>query len=317
VKPTLAPLSCDDALFYDPSEFYQALSVVVNGAFTPKEKAKEEHFNLIIDNLGQATSPSQLAPLATAIESAGVTSAQRQILWARFNGLLESMQPDDRSFAASLPALSALSTPGIQSALEKYRQKSHGCTTDGAPSAATPSPPNQQQGKKTTTPKLEPYWQSATSKQLLEAGMKLRFVSANQLSTEADRATPEWQQQLADYLNLIAEWAQDQAESDAVYYHEKCLVYTALLDLVPSGPQSDKILADYVDFLSNSGLYQQSPAEWFVEPHTLLDRSQNNAPQHVKVLEAFQGSGNPVLALEVALEKTFSGNLPSWAVSAK
>jgi hypothetical protein len=303
VKPALPPLTCDDALVYDPSEFYQALSVVVNGTFTAKEKAKEEHFNLLVDSLGQVTSPSQLAPLAGTLESAGVTAAQRQILWARFNGLLESMQPDDRSFAASLPALSALSTPGIQSALEKYRQKSHGCTTE--------------QGKKPTTPKLEPYWQSATAKQLLEAGKKLRFASSSQLLTEADRATPEWQQQLSDYLNLIAEWSQDQGESDAEFYHEKCLVYTALLDLVPAGSQSDKILADYVDFISNSNLYQQSPAEWFVEPHVLLDRSQSNPAQHLKVLEAYQGSGNPVLALEVALEKTFSGNLPSWAVSAK
>jgi hypothetical protein len=144
----------------------------------------------------------------------------------------------------------------------------------------------------------------------------LRFASSTQLLTEADRATPEWQQQLSDYLNLIAEWSQDQGESDAVFYHEKCLVYTALLDLVPAGSQSDKILADYVDFISNSGLYQQSPAEWFVEPHMLLNRSQSNSA-HLKVLEAYQGSGNPALALEVALEKTFGGNLPSWAVSAK
>ena len=312
VKPALPPLSCDDALFYDPSEFYQALSVVVNGTFTAKEKAKEEHFNLLVDSLGQVTSPSQLAPLAASLESAGVTAAQRQILWARFNGLLESMQPDDRSFASSLPALSALSTPGIQSALEKYRQKSHGCTTD-----ADPPSTGQQQGKKPTTPKLESYWQSPTAKQLLENGKKLRFASSSQLLTEADRATPEWQQQLSDYLNLIAEWSQGQGESDAAFYHEKCLVYTSLLDLVSAGPQGDKILADYVDFISNSGLYQQSPAEWFVEPHMLLDRSQSNAAQHLKVLEAYQGSGNPVLTLEVALEKTFGGNLPSWAVSAK
>jgi hypothetical protein len=54
-----------------------------------------------------------------------------------------------------------------------------------------------------------------------------------------------------------------------------------------------------------------------VEPHTLLDRSQTNPAKLPKVLEAYQNSGNPVLALEVALEKTFSGNLPSWAVSAK
>jgi hypothetical protein len=310
VKPTLAPLTCDDALVYEPSDLDQALSAVVNGSFTPKERAKDEHFNLLIDHLGQVTSATQLVPLATALESAGVTALQRQILWARFNGLLESMQPDDRSFGASLAALSALSTPGTQASLEKYRQKNHGCATDAAPSSGA------QPAKKSSTPKLDRYWQSANSQQLLQAGQKLRYLNGHPLS-DADRATPEWQQQLADYLNLIASWTQDQAESDAVFYHEKCLVYTALLDLVAPGPQSDKILADYVDFVSNSSLYQQSPAEWFVEPHTILDRSQNIPAQHTKVLAAFQDSGNPVLALEVALEKTFGGSSPTWAVSAK
>ena len=106
VKPTLAPLTCDDALVYEPSAFYQALSAVVNGAFTLQEKAKEQHVNLLLEALAQVTSPSQLAPLADAIQAAGVTATQHQVLWARFNGVLENMQPDDRSFPASLPALS-------------------------------------------------------------------------------------------------------------------------------------------------------------------------------------------------------------------
>jgi hypothetical protein len=312
VKPTLAPLTCDDALLYQPSDYYQALSAVVNGAFTPSEKAKEEHVNTLLEALAQVTSPSQLAPLADAIQAAGVSTMQRQVLWARFNGLLENMQPDDRSFPNSLPALSVLTTPGAQASLEKYRQKSHGCQTDIAPPST-----NQQPAKKPATPKLDPYWQSGNAQQLLQAGTKLRSASSTQPLSDDDRATAAWQQQLADYLNLIADWTQDSAESDAVYYHEKCLVYTALLDVVPPGPQSDKILADYVDFISNSGLYQQSPAEWYVEPHTLLDRSQTNPAKLPKVLEAYQNSGNPVLTLEVALEKILSGGLPSWAVSQK
>jgi hypothetical protein len=297
VKPTLAPLTCDDALVYEPSEFYRALTAVVNGGFTPKEKAKEEHINLLLESLAQTTSASQLAPLARTIENTAVTAVQQQILWVRFNGLLESMQPDARSFSASLPALSALSTPGTQAALEKYRQKNHGCETDA---------PGAQPAKKDSTPKLDRYWQSANAQQLLQAGKKLRFVSSTQLLTDADRATPEWQQQLADYLNVIADWTADQEASATVYYHERCLVYTGLLDLVAPGPQSDKILADYVDFIGNSSLYQQSPAEWFVEPHALMERSLTNPAQHSKLLEAYQNSGNPVLALAVALEKNFN-----------
>lgn len=254
-SPMLTPLNCDSAMVYEPSDYYQALSAVVNGAFTAKEKAKEEDLNLLLEMLGLVTSPSQLTPLAAAINNASLTAAQRDVVQARFG------------------ALSA-----------QYTRDHHDCAA---------------------APKLERYWQSANSKQLLDAGKNLRFQSTSQLRTDADRATPEWRQRLADYLNLIADWTQDPSESDAVFYHEKSLVYISLLDLVPAGAQVDKILADFVDFVSNSTLYQRSPVEWFIEPYTVLDRSQGDPERHAKILEAYEQSGNPVLTLTVALEKAF------------
>ena len=176
----------------------------------------------------------------------------------------------------------------------------------------------QQPAKKPSTPKVEPYWQSANAQQLLQAGKKLRYASSSQLLADADRAT----RRMAAAAGRLSEPHRELDSGSGANPTPSSITRSAssiraLLDLVPPGPQSDKILADYVDFVGNSSLYQQSPAEWFVEPHTLLERSSNNGAQHSKVLEAFQGSGNPVLALEVMLEKTFRSNLPTWAVSAK
>ena len=56
-RPMLAPLTCDDALVYDLSDFYQALGAVVNGAFTQKQHSKNDHLNFLTDYLGQAASP--------------------------------------------------------------------------------------------------------------------------------------------------------------------------------------------------------------------------------------------------------------------
>jgi hypothetical protein len=105
-------------------------------------------------------------------------------------------------------------------------------------------------------------------------------------------------------LNMVDAWTADQENSEADYYHEKCIVFTALIELVPPGSLNDKLLADYIDFISNSSLYQQSPAEWFLEPRALLDRFQANTSMRAKVLDAYQRSGNPILSLEVALERT-------------
>ena len=43
-----------------------------------------------------------------------------------------------------------------------------------------------------------------------------------------------------------------------------------------------------------------------------LYRVSTNGGEPTKLLDAFQSSGNPVLALYSALEKTFGGKLPSW-----
>ncbi len=295
-RPTLTPLTCDDALVYDLADYYQALGAVVNSTFTPKERAKEEHLNFVSDYLGQATSPLELAPLATVIQTVGVTALQRQGLWARLGGLLETGQLDDRSYSAALASLNSLTVPELQTSLEKFRQRSRGCETD---SSSTPA------SKKPATPKLDSYWQSTNSQHLIEPGRKLRFDKNNVPLSDADRSTPEWQQQVDDYLSQLAGWAADQENSEADFYHEKCTVLMAVIELAPPGSESDALIADYVDFVSKSSLYQQSPVEWYLEPQALLERFRPG-PLRAKILDAFQRSGNPVLSLEVALERANS-----------
>ncbi len=160
-RPTLTSLSCDDALVYDVSDFYQTLGAVANAAFTQKERDKEEHVNFLLDYLGQATSPVQLAPLALVIKAANVTPAQRDILWNRFNGLLEGVQADERSFSASLADLSQIVTPEMQASFDKYRQKTTVCKDDVGSSVLINGP--AEPPKTGSTPKIERYWQSHRS----------------------------------------------------------------------------------------------------------------------------------------------------------
>jgi len=314
-RPALPALTCDDALVYDVSDYYQALGAVVDSAFTRKERAKEEHLNFLLDFLGQAASPAQLLALVPVVQGAGVTPQQRELLWARFNGLLETLQPDDRSFSASLGLFGAMSAPEMQVSLEKYRQRGHVCETDSAPADRSRS--TSQQQNTPSTPKLERYWQSAQAQTLFQAGQGLRFSSQRDLRSEADRATPQWQQQLADYLGQLAGWTPDQEKSEADYYHQKCDVYQSVVELVPPGPEQDKLLEDYVAFISDSNLYQQSPAEWFLGPAALMERLQSDSQELRRVFAAFLASGNPVLALEARLRQTIGAGLPSWIIGQK
>ncbi len=92
------------------------------------------------------------------------------------------------------------------------------------------------------------------------------------------------------------------------------MVYEALVELIPPGPQRDKALQAYLDFIGNSNLQQQSPVEWFVHAHSMLERVRNTSNgEPTKVLDTFQASGNPVLALYAAIQKTMASGVPSWA----
>jgi hypothetical protein len=146
-RPALAPLTCDDALVYDLSDFYLTLGAVVNGGFSQKERSKNDHLNFLSDYLGQAASPQEVAPLAQLIQSAGVTKQRREGLWVSLGGFLEYMQTDNRSFSASLPSLHF---PELENSLEKYRQRNHACETDSS-GPASPSQGGAAAVKKAST----------------------------------------------------------------------------------------------------------------------------------------------------------------------
>jgi hypothetical protein len=315
LRPVLAPLTCDDALVYDVSDYYRTLGMIVDSSFNEKERKKDEHINFFLDYLQQATSPAQLAPLAAAIKTVGVTPEQRAILWNRLAGLLENMQPDDRSFSASLAEVERALPQELHPSLERYRNKSSGCKDDAAVTAGLTNA-EPQPAKTGSTPKIERYWESMATHMLLEGAKKLRFGNEGKPLTDADRSSQEWQQQLTDYLRQLGEWVPGQEKSEADYYHQKCVVYEALVELIPAGPQRDTILTGYLDFIGNSSLQQESPVEWFMHAHSMLERVRStNSGEPAKVLEGFQKSGNPILALYAALERTFGSSVPAWVPS--
>jgi len=95
-------------------------------------------------------------------------------------------------------------------------------------------------------------------------------------------------------------------------FEEKCLIYRALLDSA-SGPEFDKTLTAFIEYLNSSNLYQQSPVEWFVPAQALYDRlHDSNSPQAERILSAYRESGNPILVLFAALEDRFGSKRPAW-----
>jgi hypothetical protein len=201
----------------------------------------------------------------------------------------------------------------VRASFEKYSKKSSGCKDDARASTAAVNNGDPQPASAGSTPKIDRYWESVATHILLEGAKKLRFGAEGKPLTDADRSSQEWQQQLTDYLRQLNEWGPGQEKSEADYYHQKCVVYEALVELIPPGPQRDTIFTAYVDFIGTSSLQQESPVEWFMHAHSMLERVRStNSGEPGKVLEGFQKSGNPILALYAALERTFGSSVPSW-----
>jgi hypothetical protein len=90
-------------------------------------------------------------------------------------------------------------------------------------------------------------------------------------------------------------------------------VFVNLIDLIPDGSDRDVALAAFVEFINTSTLEWQSPVEWYLEASSMLDRVQGERNGEAnKVREAFEGSGNPVLALSDELENVFGRKTPEW-----
>lgn len=107
-----------------------------------------------------------------------------------------------------------------------------------------------------------------------------------------------------DLLQQVSSWSGP--------FEEKSLIYMALLDSA-SGPDFEKTLAAFVEFLNSSNLQQQSPVEWFMPAKSLFDRFHDgNAVEAERVMAAYRESGNPILVLYAALEERYGSKRPAW-----
>ena len=89
--------------------------------------------------------------------------------------------------------------------------------------------------------KADPFWLSDPAQRILAGASRLRFSpDRGRVLSDAERGAPEWRQQLADFEKLLDGWEAASEKSEADYFHQKSIVYEALVELIPPGPERDK-----------------------------------------------------------------------------
>ena len=157
---------------------------------------------------------------------------------------------------------------------------------------------------------FHPYWQSSPAKELLVGIKKLRFGVGETPISLADRSTSGWSTQLNDFLADLESWKPTNSEELEDFFHEKCVLYVGLVDLIPPGSEQSKVIQSYVTFLELNSLEGTNRIEWFLHVDDLLARlSEKEKKQgETKVLESFRDSRDPTLNLYARVEIWLSPN---------
>ncbi len=98
--PTLKPLSCDDALVYDVSPYYEAWAAVLDSARVAPQRERDPLFERFREHLLYLSSPAQIQPLARVLMRITLSAQERQRLIDAFLAGISFCVLDSRQFGA-------------------------------------------------------------------------------------------------------------------------------------------------------------------------------------------------------------------------
>lgn len=348
IKLKLDPLDCEDTLAYDLGSFFEMILVIAQTAFNTEETQRGEHVHFVENSISKINSSNQIQPAVRVLISLKTSNLELARLGRAFSMALARIPTDDRSFSApwnsTMSSIDDLVSKFIQRGLpsdeiiEAYRAYLLNQLT-GQRCAETKAAKEQKTletslvthfnerlrslayknigpisedeirpGRREGTVRDEVYWTSAKSKSILSAMRRLRFKSPDTEFTAQEKESAEWQSQLSPLMRELGSWVSSDEKSDEDYFHQKCVIYHALIKAIPTDTQydglRDEALRDFATLLSSSQLQKEKPAEWFLHAKILIDRVNTaKAPEREKLIPLIYNSRSTILHLYVQKEE--------------
>jgi hypothetical protein len=285
------PLTCDDLIDYQPTLFYEAAGrILKNEPLPAKQRALAEWL------VGTVHYPMELEPALRAVRGSPLSDAVKTQLFSDIAVRMGAMKIDSprttseaMNFGLSQAVFDALGSEkeiGAQTLLvASFRQfitSNIGlvCSDDnwfvervkriwlllGEKPEGTPG---EDAPKLDINPEVVNsngrvylFWEQNGSKELM-AGYRY-------LSDAKERDKPEWDPQLQIFLDQFRHWQQETHEPDAARFSEICIIYAALLEIVPPGDSADRVMAEYVSFLQSSSVLFDDPPLWDMQVARLI-----------------------------------------------
>lgn len=101
-KLSLSPLSCEDALVYDVTDFYDILRLVAQETFTPVEIEQSAQVRFVLPYVEAISAHTQVVPMLKVISSLKSNQAESLTLIHAFTQALKKIDDDNRSFSYEL-----------------------------------------------------------------------------------------------------------------------------------------------------------------------------------------------------------------------
>ncbi len=336
--------SCDEVLSYDLSEYYLTLKEIVDQTFQDEERRRAQHVYFAAAYVDLMHSPAEVGPAALLISSIKSTGTEFSILRDSFlAGLRRIETTSTRGFALSMrdglsrsiknlidadARITRSETSHIPRAFRQYlvRQLTAGQCSD---SQMTGTPQKQDMfiedvNKILDVPlsedeikpeKIHPaapvfrYWHKKKSSQLLASIRALRFGEAETALDQNRRNTQEWRQQLMTFLAEMDDWKPEDEETEADYLHQRCVLYSGLVEITPPGAIRADILRSYAQYLRDSKMQKESPAQWLFYVKRVLQMSEKLTGNDRRDFNNTIGnSGHPVFSLYLDLDRLKSAS---------
>ena len=327
--------ACTDVFLQEPSTYYSLLGKIVQTAFSAQEKREARHVELLSAKIREMNSPLDLAPMAAVLRSAPLSVDERNWLNAEFSFALANMELDDRSFSFSLPQtdeeihglITASSAMGVatEPLVGAYRTylargvsearcgdavKDNDFTTnvigrfnkelarDGDSNLSRFEARDLKPEKVLGEPQIPSFTPSVH--QLVEKILDLMFPQNG--DDEGDQKSAE-AAKVDGILRMFEEIEPAVGEDRDSYLMRKGLAFAGVIESVPAGPEREKLVARFAEFLSSAADNSEDLAVWIGPLRMLLDHIDSDPRSYRVLLDLLRNSPQASVSLFARLEQ--------------
>ncbi len=304
VPADLGNPTCQEILTPNVDAYYVTALKVFDRGFTEKERQKGEPLHLLEGKVQTMQTPEQVPAVSKMILDAKVSPAERERLLGIFAVTQDRVKGSDRVYARTEFDLARMlagvlrsgdSYGALMAAMRSYIVRQVGgarCSENlsakkigdsardfnllveqlnaGGADYTKISPEESKPLKDDGTNKDDQFWQSARSKQVLDALKWLNHGNRDlpgdsRFWTLEERSTMEWNTHYLDTLKLLEGWKPDEEPAPDDYYAMKAHAYMLIAGLVPPGTARDNAMGMYRSFLEQSYFLIENHNFWFTD----------------------------------------------------